>query len=633
MKNKLITLCIGILFIPALSFSTHIVGGELNYKCLGGNLYEIKLRVYRDCYNGVPPFDMPAYVGVFDSNNVLLQKITMVFPGSTVISPTQANPCIIPPTNICVEVAEYVEMVSLPPRPGGYQLAYQRCCRNPTVTNMVNPANQGTTYYAMIPDQSIVCNSNPVFKNWPPLFVCVNAPMVFDHSAIDIDGDSIVYEMCTPLTGGTSSAPQPNPPSNPPYPFITWKAPYSTADVLGGTPMTINSTTGLLKATPNTTGQFVVGVCANEYRNGVLLSSTKRDFQFNVVACPAQQNCDVWPGDTDNNYAVNNYDLLPIGLYYGKTGTGRASISNTWQGYPEPTSWGYIQNNGYDIKHADCNGDSIINNDDTLAVNLNFSLTHLIISPDATNRITNPDLYFVTSSSTYLPGAWVNVDVMAGTAAIPVDDLYGIGFNIEYDALLVQPGTESLTYSPGWLGTRGTDAITISTMDALTNTAYGAITRIDQTNKDGYGKIASFRFQTKSEISSDTVMNFSFSGYIANDAIGDGRLFNLQGHSINISPLATAVNEKENVNDISIYPNPYSGNTTISYILNKKSSVNVEVYNAIGQKLETLVKADQSVGNYKYTFSAQEKAHDAGIYFVKITVNGKTTMRKIVEKE
>ncbi|MFM8949601.1 MAG: hypothetical protein ACKOKB_02355, partial [Bacteroidota bacterium] len=48
--------------------ATHIVGGELYYRYLGNNQYEIQLTVYRDCFYGVPPFDEPAYVGVWDVN-------------------------------------------------------------------------------------------------------------------------------------------------------------------------------------------------------------------------------------------------------------------------------------------------------------------------------------------------------------------------------------------------------------------------------------------------------------------------------------------------------------------------------------------------------------------------------------
>jgi gliding motility-associated-like protein len=33
-------------------------------------------------------------------------------------------------------------------------------------------------------------------------------------------------------------------------------------------------------------GRFVVGVCVSEYRDGVLLTTNKRDFQFNIVNCP-----------------------------------------------------------------------------------------------------------------------------------------------------------------------------------------------------------------------------------------------------------------------------------------------------------------------------------------------------------
>ena len=53
----------------------------------------------------------------------------------------------------------------------------------------------------------------------------------------------------------------------------------------GGEPLAIDLHTGLLTGLPNTIGQFVVGICIEEYRNGVLISTTRRDFQYNVGVC------------------------------------------------------------------------------------------------------------------------------------------------------------------------------------------------------------------------------------------------------------------------------------------------------------------------------------------------------------
>lgn len=267
--------------------ATHIVGGELNYRYLTNNFYQIKLTVYRDCFNGIPPFDNPASIGVFDANNNLITEMLMTYTGSDTIPPTINSPCFIPPTNICYEVTTYIDTIQLPPIPGGYQLAYQRCCRNQTILNIVNPLNTGATYYAGIQPPGIdSINSNPEFKYWPPPFICQNVPFVFDHSAIDYDGDSVVYELCTPFDGATFNAPMPQPPNNPPYNNVIWIPPYNLGNVLGGVPLLIDPVTGVLTATPNTIGQFVVGVCAREYRNGILLSTSRRDFQLNVVQCP-----------------------------------------------------------------------------------------------------------------------------------------------------------------------------------------------------------------------------------------------------------------------------------------------------------------------------------------------------------
>jgi gliding motility-associated-like protein len=282
--------------------ATHIVGGEMYYEYVGNSSYIITLIVYRDCYYGIPPFDPVASIGIFTGANQLYTELCLpVQPDSSTIPPVINSPCFVPPTNICYRKGYYRSSpVYLPANLNGYQLVYQRCCRNNTILNIINPGNVGITIYAYIPPAfSVAINSNPVFNELPPPFLCLGVPFEFDHSATDADGDSLVYELCTPYEGGEpfscggapcgvplTCGPAPHPPFSPPYNNVIWQPPFSLSNLMGGIPLSINPQTGILKATPNTIGQFVVGVCVSEYRNGILLSRTRRDLQFNVVSCP-----------------------------------------------------------------------------------------------------------------------------------------------------------------------------------------------------------------------------------------------------------------------------------------------------------------------------------------------------------
>jgi gliding motility-associated-like protein len=292
---------ISLLGIQTPARATHIVGGEMYYEYLGNNYYRIMLIIYRDCFYGVPPFDPVASIGIFTGTNQLYTELCVpVSPDSSLLPSTINSPCFVPPVNICYRKGYYTTTVYLPPNQTGYQLAYQRCCRNHTIINIQNPDDVGITVYASIPPVSqLGYNSNPVFNALPPPFLCLGVPFTFDHSATDADGDSLVYSLCTPLVGGEpfscgvapcgvplTCGPAPHPPFNPPYSTVTWKPPFNLNNLMGGVPLTIHPQTGQLTATPNTIGQFVIGVCVAEYRNGVLLSRTRRDLQFNVVACP-----------------------------------------------------------------------------------------------------------------------------------------------------------------------------------------------------------------------------------------------------------------------------------------------------------------------------------------------------------
>jgi gliding motility-associated-like protein len=269
-------------------YAAHIVGGDMYYECLGGDNYRIHLKVYRDCFVSGPnvaDYDSPAFIGIFGTTSGSSQIIDAYYQTRNNIPPTTSNPCFQAPANVCVEEAEYIFEVQLPAVAGGYDIVYQRCCRNATIININTPDEVGATYTVHIDPQSNACNNSPSFTNFPPIVICAGQPLVFDHSATDPDGDQLKYEFCTPYIGGDQLDPQPTPlPS--PFGTVVFAGPYSTIFPLAASPgLAIDQNTGLMTGTPTTQGQYVVGVLVKEFRNGVQIGEIRRDFQFNVTQC------------------------------------------------------------------------------------------------------------------------------------------------------------------------------------------------------------------------------------------------------------------------------------------------------------------------------------------------------------
>lgn len=264
--------------------------------------------VYRDCSTtDGAEFDNPAAITIYRENadgsysySTQLDFEVSIF-GAVEKIPPPNNPCLIPPDDVCVQKATYIFTATLPVITQSYHVVYQRCCRNESITNIINPGETGATYtMELTPKAQQICNNSPVFDDFPPILICTNEPLIFDHSATDADGDQLVYEFCSPIDGGGlgglpgnggsangCDGVQPNPACPPPFDPIFFILPtYSALNPMGGNPqISINANSGLITGTPIIQGQYVVGVCVKEYRNGELISLTKRDFQFNVVSC------------------------------------------------------------------------------------------------------------------------------------------------------------------------------------------------------------------------------------------------------------------------------------------------------------------------------------------------------------
>ncbi len=380
--KKLLPLVFGLLLATNVR-AAHIIGGVITYECLGftnndpatqSRAYLFNMKIYRDCQSNGAGFDSAfdgAYVAsvtVFRAgSNTPIAVYELDPPQINDVDPNPGNACVIVPPNVCVEQGEYVfPVINLPIISESYYITYQRCCRNNTITNIFNPGSSGATYtMELTAAAQAACNNSPVFDNFPPAVLCVGQDFTFNHAATDADGDQLIYELCSPFLGGGTmgnfgpNGVAPDPDLPPPYAGVNFKAPnYTALNPLGvSSGLSIHPTTGQLTGMPTVIGQFVVGICVSEYRNGVLLSTVRRDFQFNVTTCQilvaaglqGEQENGVYVykscGDNSLSFVNQSIQQQNIDTYrweFDLSGTGAPTIVNTWNAtvdFPGPGSY------------------------------------------------------------------------------------------------------------------------------------------------------------------------------------------------------------------------------------------------------------------------------------------------------
>lgn len=277
--------------------ASHIVGGEFELIHISGSLYRLNLIIYFDEINGAPGAkDASASVTIYRKRDkVRMGSLVLIRTSETNVPYTQPE-C--SNGEIITTKLLYTSTITLSPEqyndPEGYFVVWERCCRNYTITNIYSQVPQGNniaagqTFYLEFPpvvkDGQPFVNSSP--RLFPPLndYACPFRPYYVDFAGIDDDGDSLVYSMVTPLN--TTSAVALPPASPGPFPNVIWRPGYSLNNIINGLPDLRISKEGLLTATPRTQGLFVFAVKIDEFREGVKIGESRRDFQMLVVdAC------------------------------------------------------------------------------------------------------------------------------------------------------------------------------------------------------------------------------------------------------------------------------------------------------------------------------------------------------------
>lgn len=202
------------LFFAQPAKADHVMGADIQWKCIGNDTFRIIFKFYRDC-RGIPKSASVSILITSDSCsssqsfNATLQRtnlvdITPVCQGNKPCNPTNT---MLPSIPYGIEEHTFEGNIYL----GGaranccwYKVFFQECCRSGPINTGYSWANFSTEMWL---NRCITpCDNGPQFSNPPMAILCAGQDVCFNHGAQDIDGDSLVYKKAIP-NGANYSAP------------------------------------------------------------------------------------------------------------------------------------------------------------------------------------------------------------------------------------------------------------------------------------------------------------------------------------------------------------------------------------------------------------------------------------------
>jgi len=76
------------------------------------------------------------------------------------------------------------------------------------------------------------------------------------------------------------------------------------------------------------------------------------------------------------------------------------------------------------------------------------------------------------------------------------------------------------------------------------------------------------------------------------------------------------------------YPNPFNPTTTIKFALPVESRVKINIYNTLGQLVETLLDKEMESGYHEINFDASRLS--SGVYLYQLQAGGYVSIKKMV---
>ena len=293
--------------------ASHNLAGQITYRYLSPNTYEIVLTTYTDPFaRGVDRCNADIEIWGKQGNNFIkiytIEKIPRENgPSGTCSSPDKMGVFIRPKIKKNIYRTVYTFN-----GPGTFALRYFDVARVDNVKNMNNSG--ATAFYVetiLYNNPFLGINTSPQLLNDPLDDACTNRLWTHNPGAYDPDGDSLAFSLIPCQQYDPPIIAAPIPVSNYQYPSN-----------FGGS-FTIDNQTGLITwDKPIQTGVYNISIYIEEFRNGRKLGSVIRDMAIFVKPCfndppiiKALSDTCVKPGQS-LNFEVKVYDINPLDSVY-----------------------------------------------------------------------------------------------------------------------------------------------------------------------------------------------------------------------------------------------------------------------------------------------------------------------------